>query len=146
MDDRGGVPVPRPESARMKSDRETIHTTAAPAAIGPYAQAIAAGPYLFASGQIALDPATGQLVDGDAAAQTRQVMANVAAVLAAAGLAFADVVKTTIFLTDMAEFSSVNAVYAECFDGGPVPARSTVAVAALPRGSAVEIEVVALRR
>ena len=128
------------------SDRATIHTTAAPAAIGPYAQAIAAGPYLFASGQIALDPVTGQLVDGDAAAQTRQVMANVAAVLAAAGLAFADIVKTTIFLTDMADFTAVNAVYGECFDGGPVPARSTVAVAALPRGSAVEIEVVAQRR
>ena len=127
------------------SDRETVHTTAAPAAIGPYAQAIAAGPYLFASGQIALDPVTGQLVDGDAAAQTRQVMANVAAVLAAAGLAFADVVKTTIFLTDMADFAAVNAVYGESFEGGPVPARSTVAVAALPRGSAVEIEVVALR-
>jgi 2-iminobutanoate/2-iminopropanoate deaminase len=125
--------------------RETIQTTAAPAAIGPYAQAVAAGPYVFASGQIALDPATGQLVDGDAAAQTRQVMANVAAVLAAAGLAFADVVKTTIFLTDMADFAAVNAVYGECFGGGPVPARSTVAVAALPRGSAVEIEVVALR-
>jgi 2-iminobutanoate/2-iminopropanoate deaminase len=128
------------------SDRETIQTTAAPAAIGPYAQAIAAGPYLFASGQIALDPATGQLVDGDAAAQTRQVMANVAAVLAAAGLAFGDIVKTTIFLTDMADFAAVNAVYGECFEDGPVPARSTVAVAALPRKSAVEIEVVALRR
>ncbi len=128
------------------SGRETIHTTAAPAAIGPYAQAVAAGPYLFASGQIALDPATGQLVDGGADAQTRQVMANVAAVLAAAGLAFADVVKTTIFLADMADFAAVNAVYAESFEGGPVPARSTVAVAALPRGSAVEIEVVALRR
>jgi 2-iminobutanoate/2-iminopropanoate deaminase len=128
------------------SDRETIHTTAAPAAIGPYAQAIAAGPYVFASGQIALDPATGELVDGDAAAQARQVMANVAAVLAAAGLAFADIVKTTIFLTNMADFAAVNAEYGECFAGGPVPARSTVAVAALPRGAAVEIEVVALRR
>jgi len=128
------------------SGRETIHTTAAPAAIGPYAQAVAAGPYLFASGQIALDPVTGQLVDGDAAVQTRQVMANVAAVLAAAGLAFADIVKTTIFLTDMADFAAVNAAYGECFDGGPVPARSTVAAAALPRGSAVEIEVIALRR
>ena len=128
------------------SDRQTIHSTAAPAAIGPYAQAIAAGPYVFASGQIALDPVTGQLVDGDAAAQARQVMANVAAVLAAAGLAFPDIVKTTIFLTDMADFAAVNAVYAECFEAGPVPARSTVAAAALPRGSAVEIEVVALRR
>jgi 2-iminobutanoate/2-iminopropanoate deaminase len=127
------------------SDRETIQTTAAPAAIGPYAQAVAAGPYLFASGQIALDPVTGQLVGGDAAAQARQVMTNVAAVLAAAGLAFADVVKTTIFLTDMDDFAAVNAVYGESFAGGAVPARSTVAVAALPRGSAVEIEVVALR-
>ncbi len=128
------------------SDRQTIRTTAAPAAIGSYAQAIAAGPYVFASGQIALDPVTGQLVDGDAAAQARQVMANVAAVLAAAGLAFADIVKTTIFLTDMADFAAVNAIYAECFEGGSVPARSTVAVAALPRGSAVEIDVIALRR
>ena len=128
------------------NDRETIRTTAAPAAIGPYAQAIAAGPFVFASGQIAIDPATGQLVDGDAQAQTRRVMANVAAVLAAAGLAFADVVKTTIFLTDMDDFAAVNAAYGECFEGGSVPARSTVAVAALPRGSAVEIEVVALRR
>jgi 2-iminobutanoate/2-iminopropanoate deaminase len=128
------------------SDRQTIRTTAAPAAIGPYAQAVAAGPYVFASGQIALDPVTGQLIEGDVAAQARQVMANVAAVLAAAGLAFADIVKTTIFLTDMADFAAVNAVYGECFEGGPVPARSTVAVAALPRGSAVEIEVVAIRR
>jgi 2-iminobutanoate/2-iminopropanoate deaminase len=128
------------------NDRKTIHTAAAPAAIGPYAQAIAAGDYVFASGQIAIDPATGQLVDGGADAQTRQVMANVAAVLAAAGLAFADVVKTTIFLTDMADFAAVNAIYGESFEGGPVPARSTVAVAALPRGATVEIEVVALRR
>jgi len=128
------------------SERETIHTTAAPEAIGPYAQAIAAGPYVFASGQIPIDPASGRLVDGDVAAQTRQVMANVAAVLAAAGLAFADVVKTTIFLTDMGDFAAVNAAYGACFEGGPVPARSTVAVAALPRGAAVEIDVVALRR
>jgi 2-iminobutanoate/2-iminopropanoate deaminase len=128
------------------SDRETIHTTAAPAAIGPYAQAIASGPYVFLSGQIALDPATGQLVTGGIEAQTRQVMANVAAVLAAAGLAFADVVKTTIFLSDMNDFAAVNAVYGESFEGGPVPARSTVAVAALPRGAGVEIDVIALRR
>ena len=128
------------------SDRETVHTTAAPDAIGPYAQAIGAGPYLFASGQIGLDPLTGQLVGGGAEAQTRQVMANVAAVLAAAGLAFADVVKTTIFLADMNDFAAVNAVYGEAFEGGPFPARSTVAASALPRGAAVEIEVVALRR
>ena len=128
------------------NDRETIHTAAAPAAIGPYAQAVAAGPYLFASGQIPIDPATGQLIDGGVEAQTRQVMANVGAVLAAAGLAFGDVVKTTIFLTDMNDFAALNAVYGESFEGGPVPARSTVAVAALPRGAAVEIEVVARRR
>ena len=128
------------------SDREAVHTTAAPAAIGPYAQAVAAGQYLFASGQIPIDPATGQLVEGGIEEQTRQVMANVAAVLAAAGLAFADVVKTTIFLTDMNDFAALNAVYGESFEGGPVPARSTVAVAALPRGAAVEIEVIALRR
>jgi 2-iminobutanoate/2-iminopropanoate deaminase len=126
--------------------RETIHTTAAPAAIGPYAQAVAAGPFLFCSGQIGLDPASGKLVEGDAAMQTTQVMANVSAVLAAAGLAFADVVKTTIFLTSMDDFASVNTVYAESFGAGPFPARSTVAVAALPRGAKVEIEVVALRR
>jgi 2-iminobutanoate/2-iminopropanoate deaminase len=126
--------------------RQTIHTSAAPAAIGPYAQAIAAGPYVFCSGQIGLDPASGNLVEGDAAMQTAQVMANVKAVLAAAGLALADVVKTTIFLTSMDDFASVNAVYAESFGAGPFPARSTVAVAALPRAAKVEIEVVALRR
>jgi 2-iminobutanoate/2-iminopropanoate deaminase len=128
------------------SGRETIHTTAAPAAIGPYAQAVAAGPYVFMSGQIGLDPVSGQLVEGGVEAQTRQVLANIAAVLAAAGLAFADVVKTTIFLTNMADFAAINTVYGESFEGGPVPARSTVAAAALPRGALVEIEVIALRR
>ena len=124
--------------------RETIRTTAAPEAIGPYSQAVAAGAYVFTSGQIALDPATGTLVDGDAAAQARQVMANVGAVLAAAGLGFADVVKTTIFLVDMNDFAAVNTVYAASFDGAP-PARSTVAVAALPRNARVEIEAIAMR-
>jgi 2-iminobutanoate/2-iminopropanoate deaminase len=128
------------------SARETIHTTAAPGAIGPYSQAIAAGAYVFTSGQIGLDPATGQLVDGGVEAQTRQVMANLAAVLAAAGLTFADVVKTTIFLVDMNDFAAVNAVYGESFDDGAKPARTTVAVAALPRGARVEIEAVALLR
>lgn len=127
------------------SARETIHTTAAPTAIGPYAQAVAAGAYVFTSGQIGLDPLTGRLVDGGAEAQTRQVMANLAAVLAAAGLTFGDVVKTTIYLTDMDDFAGVNRVYGESFDGGPVPARSTVTVAALPRGAAVEIDAIALR-
>lgn len=128
------------------SGRETIHTVAAPEAIGPYAQAIAAGGYVFTSGQIGLDPSNGQLVDGGVDAQTRQVMANLAAVLAAAGLTFADVVKTTIFLIDMNDFAAVNAVYGESFEDAPKPARSTVAVAALPRGARVEIEAVALRR
>jgi 2-iminobutanoate/2-iminopropanoate deaminase len=124
--------------------RDTIRTADAPAAIGPYAQAVGAGPYLFTSGQIALDPVTGALLDGDAAAQTRQVMTNVRAVLHAAGLDFTDVVKTTIFLTDMTDFAAMNAVYAESFPADP-PARSTVAVAALPRGARVEIEAIAVR-
>ena len=125
------------------SGSRTIHTTAAPAAIGPYSQAVAAGAYLFTSGQIGLDPATGELVAGGVQAQTRQVMANLAAVLAAAGLAFGDVVKTTIFLAEMNDFGVVNTVYGEAFEGLAPPARSTVAVAALPRGARVEIEAVA---
>jgi 2-iminobutanoate/2-iminopropanoate deaminase len=128
------------------SARETLHTTAAPEAIGPYSQAVVAGAYVFTSGQIGLDPATGQIVDGGIEAQTRQVMANLAAVLAAGGLTFGDVVKTTIFLIEMNDFAVVNAVYGESFDDGPKPARSTVAVAALPRGARVEIEAVAQRR
>jgi 2-iminobutanoate/2-iminopropanoate deaminase len=126
--------------------RETIHTVAAPEAIGPYAQAVVAGTYVFTSGQIGLDPSSGQLVEGGIEAQTRQVMANLAAVLAAAGLTFADVVKTTIFLVDMNDFAAVNAAYGESLEDGPKPARSTVAVAELPRGARVEIEAIALRR
>lgn len=125
------------------SGSRTIHTTAAPAAIGPYSQAVAAGAYLFTSGQIGLDPASGELVDGGVEAQTRQVMANIAAVLAAAGLSFAEVVKTTIFLVDMNDFAVVNAIYGEAFAALAPPARSTVAVAALPRGARVEIDTVA---
>jgi 2-iminobutanoate/2-iminopropanoate deaminase len=126
------------------SERATIATGAAPAAIGPYSQAVGAGAYLFTSGQIGLDPATGQLVEGEIEAQTRRVMANISAVLAAAGCSFADVVKTTIFLIDMNDFAAVNAIYGESFTGAP-PARSTVAVAALPRNARVEIEAIALR-
>jgi 2-iminobutanoate/2-iminopropanoate deaminase len=126
--------------------RETIHTTAAPQAIGPYSQAVGARGFLFTSGQIGLDPATGQLVDGGIEPQTRQVLANLAAVLAADGMTFADVMKTTIFLVDMNDFTTVNAAYGESFEGLPTPARSTVAVAALPRGARVEIEAIALRR
>jgi 2-iminobutanoate/2-iminopropanoate deaminase len=128
------------------SAREVIHTTAAPNAIGPYSQAIGAGPYLFTSGQIGLDPLTGELAGPGVEEQTRQVMANLAAILAADGLAFADVVKTTIYLADMADFAAVNAVYGESFDDAPPPARSTVAAVGLPRGARVEIDAIALRR
>ncbi len=128
--------------------RTAIRTDAAPAPIGPYSQAIVAGDLVFCSGQIPLDPMTGDLSGGGVATETHQVLANVAAVLAAAGCTFADVVKTTVFLIDMDDFGAVNAVYAEYFgavDAVP-PARSAVAVAALPRGASVEIEVVARRR
>jgi len=120
---------------------EIIHTTAAPAAIGPYNQAVRAGNFVFASGQLGLDPATGVLAEG-VEAQARQALANIQAVLEAAGATFADVVKTTIFLTDMGDFQTVNTVYAAAFAADP-PARSTVQVAALPRGGAVEIEMIA---
>jgi 2-iminobutanoate/2-iminopropanoate deaminase len=121
---------------------EKILTANAPAPIGPYNQAIRAGDFLFCSGQIPLDPATGELVPGDIAAQTHQVMKNVGAVLAAATATFANVVKTTIFLLDMNDFAAVNAVYGGYF-ADIAPARSTVAVAGLPKGARVEIEVLA---
>ncbi len=121
---------------------EKILTANAPAPIGPYNQAIRAGDFVFCSGQIPLDPATGELVGGDIAAQTHQVMKNVAAVLEAAAATFANVVKTTIFLIDMNDFAAVNAAYGAYFTD-VAPARSTVAVAGLPRGSRVEIEVIA---
>ena len=127
------------------SGRTPIHTTAAPAAAGPYSQALAAGGFVFCSGQVGVDPVARKLVDGGVEDQARQVMANLAAVLAAAGCSFGDVVKTTIFLTDIGDFKAVNAVYGESFEG-TLPARSTVAVAALPGGAKVEIEAIALRR
>ena len=119
-----------------------LHTTDAPEAIGPYSQAAAVGGFLFTAGQIALDPATMKVVDGDVTAQTEQVMKNLTAVLANAGCSWAEVVKTTIFLVDMADFAKVNEVYGKHI-GGSRPARSTVAVAGLPRGVRVEIECVA---
>lgn len=123
-----------------------VATDAAPAAIGPYVQARIEGDTVYCSGQIALDPATGTLVEGGIAAETRRVLDNVTAVLQAAGAGLSDVVKTTVFLVDMADFAAMNEVYAEYF-AAPYPARSTVAVAALPRGARVEIEVLArLRR
>ncbi len=124
-----------------------IRTPAAPAAIGPYSQAVTVpvgtATLVFCSGQIALDPVTGALIEGDVEAQTRRALENVGAVLAAADASFADVVKTTIFLADLADFGVVNAIYGERF-GGPPPARSTVQAARLPRDARVEIEVIAV--
>lgn len=121
---------------------ETLHTDHAPKAIGPYAQAVKANGFLFTAGQIPLHPDTMEVVDGDVAAQTEQVLANLGAVLQAAGCGFTDVVKTTVFLRTMDDFSAMNAVYARVF-GDSRPARSTVAVAGLPRNVSVEIELVA---
>lgn len=121
---------------------EIISTDAAPAAIGPYSQAVKCGNMLFCSGQIPLDPATGEVVAGDITAQAGQVMKNIAAMLAAAGIGFDDVVKTTIYLVDMADFAAVNEVYGRCFPNHK-PARSTVAVKSLPRAVLLEIEVIA---
>ena len=123
--------------------REAISTSGAPGAIGPYSQAIAAGGLLFCSGQLGLDPATGELADG-VEAQAERSLRNLMAVLDAAGLGPADVAKTTVFLADMADFATVNAVYARFFPDPP-PARSTVQVAALPKAGRVEIEAVAVR-
>jgi 2-iminobutanoate/2-iminopropanoate deaminase len=123
--------------------KEVVVTDQAPKAIGPYSQAVRAGGFLFCSGQIPLDPATGEMVTGDIAAQAERVMANIGAVLAAAGLDFGDVVKSTIYLADLADFATVNEVYGSRFSGAP-PARSTVAVKGLPKGAGVEIEVIAL--
>ena len=122
-----------------------VHTEDAPAAIGPYSQAVVAGNFLFTAGQIAIDPATGQIVQGDVTAQTERVMRNLAAVLENAGATWADVVKTTVYLQDMADFPRVNEVYGRVM-GDARPARSTVQVAGLPRGVLVEIDAVALVR
>ena len=124
--------------------KRAIVTDSAPKAVGPYSQAIAIGQLLFCAWQIPLDPETGELAGGDAAAQAEQVCRNIQAVLAANNMTFSDVVKTTVFLTAMDDFAAVNAVYARYFPE-PFPARSTVAVTALPRGAKVEIEVTAAR-
>lgn len=121
---------------------QSLHTKDAPAAIGPYSQATTAGGFLFTAGQIALDPATTQVIDGDVVAQTDRVLLNLAAVLKQAKCTWQDVVKTTIFLADMGDFAKVNEVYAKHL-GDAKPARSTVAVAGLPKGVRVEIECVA---
>ena len=117
----------------------------APAALGPYSQAIAAGSLVFCSGQVPIDPQTGELVDGDVGAQTRQVLQNLKAVLGALGLEPGDIVKMTVFMTDLSRITEMNAVYAAFFREN-FPARSTVQVAALPKGAAVEIEAIALQR
>lgn len=123
--------------------KKVIATTAAPGAIGPYSQAIDTGTFVYASGQIPLNPATGEIPEG-ITEQTRQALANVCAILEAAGLTVANVVKTTVFLRDMAHFGAMNEVYGQVFTE-PYPARSAVAVRELPKGVLVEIEVIALR-
>ncbi|MDR1796917.1 MAG: RidA family protein [Clostridiales Family XIII bacterium] len=120
-----------------------ISTDKAPAAIGPYVQANRVGDFLYTSGQLALDPESGALVGGTAAEQTTQALKNVQAILEAAGASLADVVKTTVFVTDIGEFANVNEAYAAFFAGDALPARSAVQVAALPKGALVEIETVA---
>jgi 2-iminobutanoate/2-iminopropanoate deaminase len=125
--------------------REAVATDRAPQAIGPYSQAIRAGDFLFVSGQIPLDPATAAVVDGDIAAQTRRVLENVGAILAAAGAGYANVVRTTVFLLDMNDFAAMNEVYAGFFPAPP-PARSTVQVSRLPRDVRIEIDVIAVVR
>ncbi len=122
-----------------------VHTEHAPAAIGPYSQGISVGDFVFCSGQAGLDPATGKLVEGGVQAQARRTLENLKAVLEAAGTDLAHVVKTTVFLADMADFKAMNEVYATFFPGTP-PARSTIAAKALPLGALVEIECIAVKK
>jgi 2-iminobutanoate/2-iminopropanoate deaminase len=122
--------------------KKSVFTSDAPAAIGPYSQGVRVGRLLFCSGQTPLDPKSGQLVSGDIASQTRRVMDNIGAVLRAEGITFDNIVKTTIFLTNLGDFQTVNETYGSYFKQDP-PARSTVQVSALPRGANVEIEVIA---
>ncbi len=132
----------RPSVTQSMSKR-AIETSAAPSAIGPYSQAVTAGGWLFVSGQIPLDPQTGELVDSSIEAATRRVLDNLTAVLSATGTTLGEVVRTTIYLTDLADFATVNAVYGEYFSA-PYPARATLQVAALPRNSRVEIDAIAV--
>ncbi len=124
-------------------ERQVVHTDNAPKAIGPYSQAIRVGEFIFTAGQVPIDPATGNLIEGDIETQTRRALQNLTAVLQAAGSSMSRVVKTTVFLADMNEFQRMNAVYAEFFPANP-PARSTVQVARLPKDARLEIEVIAL--
>lgn len=122
---------------------ETIHSDDAPKAIGPYSQAVKAGNVIYTSGQVSLDPNTGQLVSGDFAAQARRVFDNLAAVLRAGGADFGNVVKATVYLADLSDFATLNAVYAEYF-GDHKPARTTVQVAGLPKNAALEVDLIAV--
>jgi len=132
-----------PAATTRKSKLQYIASPSAPKAIGPYSQAVRSGSEVYASGQIALDPDTGNLIQGDFTAQARRVFENLKAVLKEAGGDFGNVVKTTVYLSDLTNFQTLNAIYAEYF-GDHKPARSTVGVAALPRGAAVEIDLVAV--
>lgn len=123
---------------------QAVHTNSAPAAIGPYSQGIQAGTTLYVSGQIPIDPATGSFAGEDIVSQTRQCLTNIRAILAEAGYTMADVVKTTVLMTDLAEFTTMNGVYAEFFQT-PYPARAAFQVAALPRNAKVEIECIAVK-
>ncbi len=123
--------------------KKIVSTTEAPAAVGPYSQAVRIGPMLFTAGQIPLDPQSGQIVSEDVAEQTKRVLENLTAVLKAENMNFSNIVKTTVFMTNLADFQTMNDIYAGYFKDSP-PARSTVQVAALPRGAQVEIEVVAV--
>lgn len=131
-------------SSQIRTKREVVRTDGAPAPVGPYSQAIRAGEWVFASGQIPLDPASGKMVSGEIEDEARQVLANLGAVLAAAGSGFDRVVKATVYLTDLSLFPRVNAIYAESFGAEPSPARVTVGVASLPLGARVEIDAIAL--
>ena len=127
----------------MSLQKETIHTDAAPKAIGPYSQAVRAGNFLYTAGQGGADPRTGDIVPGGVEAETRQVLLNIKNILEAAGSSLDKVVKTTVYLRDMNDFAAMNAVYATFFPNNP-PARSTIQAAALPRGIAVEIDTIAI--
>ena len=130
-----------PLSALMKT---VFSSPDAPPALGPYSQAIGAGPFVFCSGQVPILAATGELISQDLAEQTKQALLNLGAVLQSAGLSYANIVKTTVFLTDLSRFADMNAVYAKFFQDDP-PARSTIEVSGLPRGAKVEIEAIAVK-
>ncbi len=123
--------------------RKAVSTHLAPAALGPYSQALAVDGTLYCSGQIALDPESGVLLEGGVAEQAKRVFTNLGAVLQAAGMSFADVVKVTVYMTDLTDFTTVNDVYAEFFEE-PYPARATVGVASLPKGAALEVDLIAV--